>query len=239
MVIDQSEFEVRCEWGSAGLARLAPISDVLIIVDVLSFTTCVEMATARGASVYPYRWKDNSAAEYVRSVDAELANPIRGGPGYSLSPASLFHIPAGTRLVLPSPNGAVLSMGTAGIRTLAGSLRNAFAVASAAQRYGRRIAVIPAGERREDGSLRPAVEDWVGAGAIISQLRGDASPEARAACAAYHSAHADTSRFIEQCISGKELIGRGFARDVALASELNVSSCVPTMVDGAFVNVDT
>jgi 2-phosphosulfolactate phosphatase len=238
LIFDQSDFEIRCEWGIAGISQLAPVSDVIIIVDVLSFMTCVEVATSRGAQVYPYRWKDDSAAAFAGSVYAELANPVRGGPGYSLSPASLVQIPQGTRLVLPSPNGAVLSMRAFGTRTLAGCLRNALTIAFAAQRYGERIAVIPAGEQWEDGNLRPAIEDWVGAGAIISHLAGEASPEARAACAAYHSAKPAISRFIELCVSGKELVKRGFAQDVALASELNVSTCVPMMLDGAYVKVD-
>ncbi|HKX30067.1 MAG TPA: hypothetical protein VJ302_20425, partial [Blastocatellia bacterium] len=55
MVFDQSEFEIRCEWGRQGASLLAPISDLLIIVDVLSFSTAVEIATARGAVIYPYR----------------------------------------------------------------------------------------------------------------------------------------------------------------------------------------
>src|SRR3989442_184046 len=41
----QEHATCRCEWGLAGLAVLAP-ADVTIVVDVLSFTTCVEVATA-------------------------------------------------------------------------------------------------------------------------------------------------------------------------------------------------
>lgn len=41
MIYDQSEFDLRCEWGAQGVSQLASISDVVIIVDVLSFSTCV------------------------------------------------------------------------------------------------------------------------------------------------------------------------------------------------------
>jgi 2-phosphosulfolactate phosphatase len=127
---------------------------VVIIVDVLSFSTSVEIATSRKAVVYPYRWKNDSAQEFARSVGAELAQKRRDA-GLSLSPKSLLNIPIGTKLVLPSPNGATLTLATGNTPTLAGCLRNVQAVAEAAKKYGNRIAVIPAGERWPDGSLRP------------------------------------------------------------------------------------
>jgi 2-phosphosulfolactate phosphatase len=41
---------------------------------------------------------------------------------------------------------------------------------------------------------------------------------------------------IHACGSGKQLIERGFERDVAIASELNVSRCVPVLVEQAYVD---
>ncbi|MGL5074918.1 MAG: 2-phosphosulfolactate phosphatase, partial [Waterburya sp.] len=104
MNFDQIDFEVRCEWGKQGVLQLAPISDVIIIVDVLSFSTCIEIANSRGAIAYPYQWQDQSAKAFAQSVNAELADK-RGSSSYSLSPASLISITPKTRLVLPSPNG--------------------------------------------------------------------------------------------------------------------------------------
>jgi 2-phosphosulfolactate phosphatase len=236
MPFSQAAFDVRCEWGEQGVAQLAPISDVVIIVDVLSFSTSVEIAVSRDAIVFPYRRKDQSAAVFAASVGAIVADARRGSAGYSLSPQSLVDLPPGTRLVLPSPNGATLSLGTGMTPTLAGCLRNERAVAAAAQRYGRRIAVIPAGERwHSDGSLRPALEDWVGAGAIISHLAGTLSPEAQAAATTFRGVQSDIAGLLQACGSGQELLARGFARDVALASALNVSACVPVFRDGAYV----
>ncbi|MBC7920680.1 MAG: 2-phosphosulfolactate phosphatase [Ferruginibacter sp.] len=235
MFFDQDEFDVRCEWGSAGLARLVLTSDAIVIVDVLSFSTCVDVAVGRGALVYPFRWKEASAVSYARSLDAVLANPERtSATGYSLAPSSLLGIPAGTRLVLPSPNGAALTLATGGRPTFAGCLRNAVAVAEAAQKIGPRIGIVPAGERWPDGSLRPALEDWTGAGAIIAHLRGTRSPEASVAEAAFKHVQPDLTSCLERCSSGKELIGRGFATDVALAAALNRSHCAPRLKEGAY-----
>jgi 2-phosphosulfolactate phosphatase len=236
MTSSQSAFDIRCEWGPQGVAQLAPISDIVIIVDVLSFSTSVDIAISRDAMVFPYRWKDASAVDFAASVGAIVADARRGSPGYSLSPQSLLHLPPGIRLVLPSPNGATLTLGTGMVPTLAGCLRNAQAVAAVAQRYGPHIAIIPAGERwPSDGSLRPAFEDWVGAGAIISHLAGTRSPEAHAAATTFQGVQSDLAALLQSCGSGKELLARGFAKDVALAAALNVSACVPVFRDRAYV----
>src|SRR5262249_56840044 len=95
MTFDQSGFDVRCEWGENGVRQLAPVSDVVIIVDVLSFSTCVEIANSRGAIVFPYRWKDESAEAFASSVNAELAGLRRAESANSLSPPSLIHISPG------------------------------------------------------------------------------------------------------------------------------------------------
>ena len=236
MTFDQSGFDVRCEWGENGVRRLAPGADVAVIVDVLSFSTCVEIANSRGAIIFPYRWKDESATAFAASVNAELAGVRRASDGYSLSPASLINIPAGTRLALPSPNGSALSLATGMTPTLTACLRNYRAVATVAAKYGQRVAVIPAGERWDDGSLRPAFEDWVGAGAIISHLNGSLAPEARAALSAFLNVKSDLGHIFKECGSGLELIERGFEKDVEIASELGISECAPTLVDGAYIN---
>ena len=69
----QTPYTIRCEWGERGIDALASASDVVVIVDVLSFSTAVDVATARGATVYPYRWKDQAAQDYAEEIGAELA----------------------------------------------------------------------------------------------------------------------------------------------------------------------
>jgi 2-phosphosulfolactate phosphatase len=234
MTFTQAEFDIRLEWGMRGVDFLAPGSDVVIIVDVLSFSTSVEIATSRKAVIYPYRWKNESAQEFARSIGAELGQK-RGENGFSLSPYSLLNIPRGTKLVLPSPNGATLTLATGDTPTLAGCLRNARVIAEAAKKYGRRIAVIPAGERWPDGSLRPSFEDLIGSGAIIHYLNGNCSPEAYTARSAFLAAENELTNLLLQCGSGKELIERGYEEDVLLAAELNVSDCVPALQDGAYI----
>ena len=240
MFFEQQEFDIRCEWGEHGVAVLAPISNIVIIVDVLSFSTSVSIAVHQGAEVFPYQGNDDRAADFAASINAELAEPKRTGSRYSLSPKSLVDIQPGARIVLPSPNGATLTLAARPTPVLAGCLRNAEAVAVAAQKYGPKIAVIPAGERwHDDHSLRPSFEDLIGAGAIISYLHGKRSPEAVGAVAAFQEARSRLGEYLSQCSSGKELIERGFAEDVSLAAQLNISNSAPILMDAAFVRAET
>src|ERR1043165_7790187 len=165
----QSAWACRCEWGPTAVAALAP-ADVTIVVDVFAFTTCVDVAVSRNGAILPFAWNDPRAPEFARAHGAELAGRRRQAR-YSLAPASYLDAPPGLRCVLPSPNGAQVALAAAERSPvlLAGCLRNARAVAEAAQRLGRTFNVIPAGERWPDGSLRPALEDWLGAGAAAER----------------------------------------------------------------------
>jgi 2-phosphosulfolactate phosphatase len=232
---DQQGYSVRCEWGLHGIGALAGACDVFVIVDVLSFSTCVDIAVARGAWVYPWRWQNETAAQFAASVGAVLAGRrSHGQAGYSLSPASLQTIAPATRLVLPSPNGATLSLATQGTPTLAGCLRNARAVAERAQHLGECIGVIAAGERWPDGSLRPGFEDWAGAGAIVAHLRGSRSPEAEWAYQSFRAAQSRLPEALMACSSGRELCEQGFEDDVALAAQIDISDVAPLLADGAY-----
>ncbi len=236
-IFNQNEYDLRFEWGERGVASLAPVSDVLIVVDVLSFSTCVDIAVGQGAMVFPYRYRDETAADYAKARHAQLASPVRSHTSLSLSPESLMHIPADTRLVLPSPNGSTLSLAAKPAPVLAGCLRNAQAVASRARKIGRRIAVIAAGEHwKDDGSLRPAFEDLVGAGAILNQLDGTLSPEASSARAAFREAQPRLVDDLRHCSSGKELIEIGFGQDVEFAAQLDASRTAPVLSNDAFID---
>jgi len=238
----QSEFELRFEWGPRGAEAIAREARAIVVIDILRFTTTVVTAVERGAIIYPYRWRDDSAATFAESIGAVLAvrreeaNPARP---FSLSPLSMAAAKAGTKIVLPSPNGAEVSLAAAksGGVVFAGCLRNAPAVAAAARTVGTPIGIIAAGERwRIDGSLRPSFEDMIGAGAIIDALDGSKmSPEAAAALAVFKSARDDLERLLLECSSGRELARHGFSDDVIWASKWNVSRVAPLLHSGAFV----
>jgi 2-phosphosulfolactate phosphatase len=232
----QSTFDIRFDWGMAGMAAIAQSDNAVIIVDVLSFSSCVDVACSRGARVWPYPFKDGSAQAFADRHHAILARSrSEVGGVYSLSPASLSQIPLGTAVVLPSPNGATLSHACIALHVYAACLRNASAVAADASLSAQSIAVIAAGEKWPDGTLRPALEDLLGAGAVIHALTGRKSPEAQMAEAAFLAMQKQLPQVIATCASGVELVQRGYEDDVVMACQLNVSQTVAKLVDGCFI----
>jgi 2-phosphosulfolactate phosphatase len=207
----QSSYQVRFDWGIEGARTVAADADVIVIVDVLSFSTTVELAVAGGGSVE------------LAAVEGELAAAeAPGSDGARIAAALADH------------SGTVI----------AGSLRNATAVAqwilAHQDETGNRlaIAIIAAGEQREDGSTRFAVEDLLGAGAIIDALAAvglDAcSPEAAAAAASFAGLKRATKHLITASSSGRELAELGFADDIRLAAQTDVSTTVPVLREFAF-----
>lgn len=226
---------VELEWGPVGARTLAERSDVVVVVDVLSFSTALTVAVERGARVWPHTGGE-PARQLAREIDAVLAGNRSSHEGLTLSPASLLAVDSDTRLVLPSPNGSSIAFAAINgeVPVVAGCLRNAAAVSRYVDGFDR-IAIVPAGERWPDGSLRPAYEDLVGAGAVIERLVGrnpaiEMTPEAEVAALAFRFL-----RPLELCPSGIELVERGYAEDVRIASEVDASDVVPMLAEGRFV----
>lgn len=242
-VFTQPGAGVRFEWGLAGAAELSRVCAALVVVDVLSFTTSVNVAVERGFRVHPFPWNDQ-AEEYAQRIGAAVAvgrsatTPKRP---WSLSPSALRSAPVVPDLVLPSPNGATICAAaqSSGIPVLAGCLRNAGAVADLLRSDGygtpeAPIGVIAAGERWPDGTLRPSVEDLLGAAAVLDGLTGaELSVEAAAAVAVLHGVP-DVPAAVRGCASGRELTNYGFGADVELAIERDASAEVPVLRSGVF-----
>jgi 2-phosphosulfolactate phosphatase len=237
----QGGFDVRQGWGVPGIVSLGGEVAALVLVDVLRFTTAVEVATAAGATVHPSLWPYDARATPPVSDDGEPMEVADGtGPRrLSLSPASLRGLGADDRFVLPSLNGSqcAVAAATFSIPVVAACLRNAAAVAKwvGGSRGRGPVGVIACGELRPDGSLRPAIEDRIGAGAVLSALPGRASPEARAAITVYRYASSTVDTVLAESPSGRELRERGLAEDLEWAGAIDVSDGVPVLgTDGAF-----
>ncbi|MGA0567193.1 2-phosphosulfolactate phosphatase [Rathayibacter sp. KR2-224] len=253
----QQRYEVRFDWGREGLRGIAHGAGVIVVVDAISFTTTVEMGVALGLEVQPYdglRHEAEAAHDAGEFGEAGLAGR-RGDRGVSLSPSSMTEQNVADfearRAVVPSLNGSRLTAlaSTYGVPVVAATLRNRTAVAKwildHQERIGRRamVSIVAAGEVRSDESVRFAVEDLLTAGAVIDALGKlgiDAcSPEAAAACAAYTGLERGIRHMFTASVSGGELLKDDQGDDIAVAYQTDVSTAVPVLVDGAYVDAST
>ncbi|HEX6289952.1 MAG TPA: 2-phosphosulfolactate phosphatase [Herpetosiphonaceae bacterium] len=236
----QDPYRCRLEWGRAGARRAAERGDLLVVVDTLSFSSTTVTAVQHGAIVYPCA-HDEDPAMLARRVGGEVAvgrGDVPHSGRFSLSPLTYLDVAPGTRIVLRSPNGATCSRYAPQVPHLfVGALLNAAAVAAVVadmlESTEARVTLLACGERwatsGEDGALRFAIEDALGAGAILSYLPYPKSPEARVCEAAYTAMREDIGALLWECGSGRELRERGFGGDVEHAGRLNLYDAVPVM----------
>lgn len=232
------------DWGWRGARNAADRGSIVVIVDVLRFSSAVAAATSRGATIYPCAF-EGDAQEIAKRHGAEVASRSWSGTArYSLSPRSYHKAEAGVRVVLPSLNGAECSVRTKGASlVIAGALVNAPSVAAfIAEMLAEttdHVTVVACGERwpqpNEDGALRFAIEDFIGAGAILHELPGEyLSAEAQAAAAAYKGNKSRIGALLRDCASGRELVDKGLEQDVRDCAQIGAYAVVPILSEGAY-----
>ena len=196
---DQSTYQVRLDWGVAGLARLAP-ADIVVVVDVLRFSSTVTDAVAAGRDVVlaeAVAWSRNGAAVTAAAADVDAT-------------------------------------------VLIGSIRNASAVALAVQAVQERrqartsVAIIAAGELDETGNLRFAVEDQLGAGAIVAALSDlgidHTAPDAAVAAEGFRALRRALRHLLSASGSAREI-----EAGVPATARIEDSGLVPTTITNAAV----
>ncbi|RWR21983.1 phosphosulfolactate phosphohydrolase [Microbacterium enclense] len=193
----QSEYQVRIEWGEAGLHRVAP-AHVVVVVQTLGSTARVLAAVERGE---------------VSPVQADAADRI------------------------------ALAAERAGAHVVVGGIRNAAAVAAHALEVQRSrgdrtsIAVIAVGDS-DAGDTRFAVEDLLGAGAVVAAL-GDlgidhASPDAAVAGEGFRALRGAVRHLLTASGTGRLRADAGAADLVLAAAARDAASVVPVLRDGVF-----
>jgi 2-phosphosulfolactate phosphatase len=212
---DQSSYQVRLEWGVAGLQRLAS-ADIVVVVDVLRFSSTVTDAVASGGTV-----SLTDAAGWSRNGATVAAAAARSGATVLLG--SLRNASAVARTVLEIQNRrqqrTSVSVIAAGELTDAGDLR--FAVE----------------DQLGAGTIIAALSD-LGA--------DHTSPDAAAACESARGLRRAMRHLLTASGSGKELADGVDATariqaaglnptETTAAAEVDASDAVPVLVDGVFV----
>jgi 2-phosphosulfolactate phosphatase len=230
-------------WGQRGTIEAAERRDILVIVDTLRFSTTAATAVAHGGLIYPCLPDVAIGLALARRIDGELAWPGRqshGASRFSLSPQSFATISPGTRAVLPSLNGAsCCQYGKRASVLVVGAIVNATAVAQAVtqmlETQPDNVTVVACGERwptsAAEGALRFALEDYLGAGAILAALPFPQTMEAQVCGATFHTLRHQLELALWECDSGQELRMKALAEDVRFAAQHDSCDCVPVLRD--------
>lgn len=208
---DQSRYQVRLEWGADGLRRLAP-SDIVVVVDVLRFSSTVSREVAAGRSV-PL---DESA--HAVSINGAAIAAAAAEAGATVMAGCLRNASAVASAVLAEQT--------------ARAARTSVAVIAAGELTG----------REQGAPVRVAVEDQFGAGAVVDALASlgidHTSPEAAAACEAFRGLRRAVRHLLTASGSGQELLERDARDEVLAAAEIDADATAPVLVDGAFRALD-
>ena len=207
---DQHRYQLRLEWGVQGLERLAP-ADVVVVVDVLRFSTSVTDAVARGAFV-PL---DHSAR--ALSINGAPLSEAAARSGAVVMLGCLRNASAVARAVLAEQQ----RRGT----------RTSIAIIAAGELDG------ATGDLRfsvEDLLGAGAVVD------ALSTLGIDhTSPDAAAAGESFRGLRGAARHLLTASGSGQELIERGLRDEVLRAAEVDAASVVPVLREGVFVSAES
>jgi 2-phosphosulfolactate phosphatase len=95
------------------------------------------------------------------------------------------------------------------------------------------VTVLACGERwrvpDDEGVLRFALEDYLGAGAILSALSFSQTMEAQVCAATFRAMQDRLDAALWECESGQELRAKGLGEDVRFAAQLNVYDTAPIL----------
>jgi 2-phosphosulfolactate phosphatase len=197
----QSDYQVRLEWGAAGLARLAP-ADVVVVVQTLGLSARALNACEAGGTL-DLGIDDDAAASLARAAEAGGAHVVVGGLRNAAAVAS--HVMEVQR--------------TRGVRTS--------------------ISIVAAGYADDNGDaagLRFAVDDLLGAGAVVAAL-GDlgidhASPDAAVAGEGFRALGGAVRHLLTASGTGRALAADG-RRDAVLAgASRDATTVVPVLRAG-------
>ena len=210
----QANYQVRLDWGMPGLERLAP-AHVVVVVQTLGLSArAIGAAEQGGADEVVPADADADAADRVALAAAERGAHVVVG-GIRNAAAVAAHVLAVQHDRADRTSIAVVAVGQPAVVT-GGSTT--------------------AGEN--DSDLRFAVEDLLGAGAVIAAL-GDlgidhASPDAAVAAEGFRALRGAVRHLLTASGTGRLLADAGERDTVLAAAERDAASVVPVLREGAY-----
>lgn len=223
----------------------------VVVFDVLRATTSIAAALAAGVREIRVYDRLDAAA---RAAEAFGPGRLLAGeekclppPGFDLGNSPAAFVPGqhtGRVMFMSTTNGTrAIAAARGAAAVLTGALVNADAVARAVTRLAnaggagpRGITLLCAGT---GGTV--AMEDLLGAGAVIESLRGHGdvcldSDVARVASRLFLAARGDLRTALSESTGGRNVIAAGLGADVDFCARLNVIEAVGVVADAAVVD---
>ncbi|GAA3906386.1 2-phosphosulfolactate phosphatase [Microbacterium invictum] len=204
---DQARYQIRFEWGSAGLDRLDP-ADVTVVVDVLRFSSTVATRLAAGDTVA----LDESAHAVSLNGAAVAAHAAQSGTVVLLGGLT---------------NATAVAAGILDEQRRRGA-RTSINVIAAGELTSREPSA-PLRFAVEDLFGAGAVID-----ALAAIGLDYSSPEAAAACESFRSLRGAVRHLLTASGSGQELLDRDQRDEVLAAGAVDSVASVPVLRDGLF-----
>jgi 2-phosphosulfolactate phosphatase len=210
-------------------------SDVAIMVDVLRASTTITVALDNFRGVIAVKNREN-AIELAKKYDAVLAGERNGAAieGFDTgnSPVEIKNF-SGDYLVITTSNGTRI-LEDMKAKALIGSFVNAKAVANAAAEIAdNHIEIVMAGVRG-----RFAIEDFLGAGEIISHLTNYELDEM--ALSAYMASR-DDEMVNKAAVNSNSALGLqklGYNKDISFSIKRDIYNVVPFYKEGIIKKLD-
>jgi 2-phosphosulfolactate phosphatase len=203
--------------------------DVAIMVDVLRASTTITVALEKIPNIIPTLEIEEALAmahEHQAFLAGERDGATVEGFDVGNSPLEIQEL-EGETLIITTSNGTRILEGISG-RTMIGSFINARAVAKKALEVATdHVEVVMAGVK---GNF--AIEDFLGAGEIISHMQSEELDEmAQAACLAIENPE-KVDQAVKNSRSAQNLKRLGFEKDVEFCLQRNRSKIVPEFKEG-------
>lgn len=232
------------DWGFNGIKRAVRKGDIIIVVDILRFTSTAVTATANDFTIYPSSSTEETGT-LLKKYNAQVASkdPISK---YSLSPLSFLE-KSPENVILVSPNGAKCSR-------LASNSKHAFVgaflnmksigrhVSALAKKMKKNVTVVGAGEItlghiemigiekklvNQKNKEYFCLEDMLGSGGIISEMRIKKTEKALFAEKWFKKTKDNLVDIVSTTVGGRHLIETGRKNEVEFCLFINKYPCVP------------
>ena len=236
------------EWFESGLHNLKDIADRVVIIDALrASATIVTAFESNVKTIIPTHSIEEGLVLKESYKDAVFSAEI---DGVKVDVADVGNSPTGLKRLLKKKPCKVLILRTsAGSQLIkkaeklgfgeiiVGSFLNAYAVAKYLSMKKEDVGIVCAGYNKKFF----AIEDFLAAGLIISEINGlleddvDLEDQALASFLAFQASKENLYEVILQGRSAKRIIEIGEDEDISASLRVNSSSVVPIVIKGSIV----